>query len=419
MCVKDGGNLTMNILEMVYLYIFIYPIAMSLVWIIGSNLFHHRRTPKVDITQNIQVWPLVSILVPCFNEENTIEESLFALANNPYPNKEIIAINDGSKDHTSEKLASLIERIPSLRVLDCKDNRGKANALILGAHAANAEYLVCVDADAYLEDQAIFYMVANFFHFGERLGAVTGNPRIRNRDSLLAKLQILEYASIIGAIKRTQRIIGKVLTVSGVVVAFRKKALIDVGLWDTDMITEDIAISWKLHRRFWDIRYEPKALCWMLVPETFNGLWKQRVRWAQGGIEVLFRHVSILFDYRYRRLWPIYIEQWTSLLWSYAWLLSTTWVVLSRVTHLETVFWLSLNAFFLVNISILQSFSSLKLDSEYDDVRKLFFYAPWYPFGYWIFNVFVSVVAFPKAILSRVKKGDALWTSPDRGFRKI
>lgn len=409
----------MDILEMVYLYIFIYPLTMSLVWIIGSNLFHHRRVPKTDITQSIKEWPLVSILVPCYNEENILEESLVALANNPYPNKEIIAINDGSKDHTSEKLSSLLNQIPSLRVLDCKDNRGKANALILGAHAANAEYLVCVDADAYLEDRAIYLMVANFFHFGERLGAVTGNPRIRNRDTLLAKLQILEYASIVGAIKRTQRIIGKVLTVSGVVVTFRKKALIDVGLWDTDMITEDIAISWKLHRRFWDIRYEPKALCWMLVPETFVGLWKQRVRWAQGGIEVLFRHVSILFDYRYRRLWPIYIEQWTSLIWSYAWLLSSLWLLLFKDKNPELLFWLSFNAFFLANLSILQTLSSILLDSKEDDVQKYFYYAPWYPFAYWMFNVGVSVFALPKAIMSRLKKGDALWTSPDRGFRKI
>jgi biofilm PGA synthesis N-glycosyltransferase PgaC len=357
--------------------------------------------------------------VPCYNEENILEESLNALANNPYPNKEIIAINDGSKDKTSQKLTELLECIPSLRVLDCEDNRGKANALILGAHAANAEYLVCVDADAYLDDEAIFHMVANFYHSGERLGAVTGNPRIRNRDTLLAKLQILEYASIIGAIKRTQRIIGKVLTVSGVVVTFRKKALIDVGLWDTDMITEDIAVSWKLHRRFWDIRYEPKALCWMLVPETLTGLWKQRLRWAQGGIEVLFRHVSILKDFRYRRLWPIYIEQWTSLLWSYAWLTTTILLVLSQQSRVESIFWLNLNAFFLVNLSVFQTYSSLQLDSEFDDVRKVFFYAPWYPFGYWIFNAFVSVIALPKAILSRLKKGDALWTSPDRGFRKL
>lgn len=121
-------------LKIIYTFIFVYPLVMSLFGIIGSNLFHARRTPKTDITENIKEWPLVSIL---------------------------------------------------------------------GAHAANAEYLVCVDADAYLEDRGIYFMVANFFHFGERLGTVTGNPQIRNRDTLLAKLQILEYASIVGAIKRT------------------------------------------------------------------------------------------------------------------------------------------------------------------------------------------------------------------------
>ncbi|MGV2687283.1 glycosyltransferase, partial [Clostridium perfringens] len=120
--------------------------------------------------------------------------------------------------------------------------------------------------------------------------------------------------SIIGSIKRTQRILGKVMTVSGVIVAFRKKALMDVGMWDRDMITEDIAISWKLQKRFWDIRYEPRALCWMLVPETLKGIWKQRVRWSQGGQEVVLRHWDIFKDWRQRRLWPIYIEQILSII---------------------------------------------------------------------------------------------------------
>ncbi|MEK1828459.1 glycosyltransferase family 2 protein [Priestia megaterium] len=155
------------------------------------------------------------------------------------------------------------------------------------------------------------------------MGAVTGNPRIRNRNTLLSRIQLVEYSSIIGSIKRTQRILGKIMTVSGVVVAFRKKALVDVGLWDRDMITEDIAVSWKLQQRFWDIRYEPRALCWMLVPETLKGIWNQRVRWAQGGQEVMLRHWKVLLKWKQRRIWVVYLEQWISTLWSFAWLFVT------------------------------------------------------------------------------------------------
>ena len=85
------------------------------------------------------------------------------------------------------------------------------------------------------------------------VGAVTGNPRIRTRSTLIGRIQVGEFSSIIGLIKRTQRIYGRVFTVSGVIAAFRRRALADVGYWSPDMITEDIDISWKLQLRHWDI----------------------------------------------------------------------------------------------------------------------------------------------------------------------
>ena len=232
-----------------------------------------------------------------------------------------------------------------------------------------AEYLVCVDSDAILDSYAIHYLIFNFLNSGERLGAVTGNPRIRNRDTLLAKLQLVEYASIIGAIKRAQRLSGKVMTVSGVVVAFRKKALAQVKLWDTDMITEDISVSWKLQEHFWDIRYEPKALCWMLVPETFKGIWKQRIRWAQGGQEVILRHWKVILDVRHRRIWPIYYEQWLSLFWSYSWVFVTVYHLFVATSLKQMLIWLTFTSFALVLLSMVQLLFSLSIDNKYDNVQ--------------------------------------------------
>ena len=270
-----------EIINKLAIYVFWYPLVMSLFWIAGSIIFTKKREQRIELEMNQIDWPMISILIHCYNEEDTIEETIYLMNKIAYPNKEIIAVNDGSKDKTSEILYRLAKQYDNLKIIDCKENCGKANALKLGTFASKAEYLICVDSDAILDPYAAHYLIYHFLHNGERLGAVTGNPRIRNRDTLLAKLQIVEYASIIGAIKRSQRIWGKIMTVSGVVLAFRKKALVDVGLWDHDMITEDISISWKLQERFWDIRYEPRALCWMLVPETIKGIWKQRIRWAQ------------------------------------------------------------------------------------------------------------------------------------------
>src|SRR5690606_14590126 len=152
----------------------------------------------------------------------------------------------------------------------------------MGALAARSEYLVCIDGDALLAEDAVAYLVAPLIE-NPRVGAVTGNPRIRTRSTLIGRIQVGEFSSIIGLIKRTQRVYGRVFTVSGVVAAFRRSALDRVEYWSPDMITEDIDISWKLQLDHWSIFYEPRALCWILMPETLRGLWKQRLRWSRGG----------------------------------------------------------------------------------------------------------------------------------------
>ncbi len=91
------------------------------------------------------------------------------------------------------------------------------------------------------------------------MGAVTGNPRIRNRSSLLGRLQVGEFSSIIGMIKRAQRTYGRLFTVSGAVCAFRRTALHRIGYWSDTIVTEAIDISWRLQMDDWDVRFEPRA----------------------------------------------------------------------------------------------------------------------------------------------------------------
>jgi poly-beta-1,6-N-acetyl-D-glucosamine synthase len=399
-------------------FVFWYPLVMSLLWITGSSLFFRFREKEKELDFNQIKWPLISILIPCFNEEDTIKETIKNLSSIAYPNKEIIAVNDGSTDNTSTILRRMVHEYKELKVIDCKENKGKANALHIACHAANAEFLVCVDADAILDPYAAHYLIYHFLYKGERLGAVTGNPRIRNRNTLLSRLQIVEYASIIGTIKRTQRILGKIMTVSGVIVAFRKIALVDVGLWDRDMITEDISISWKLQQRFWDIRYEPRALCWMLVPETINGIWKQRIRWAQGGHEVMMKHWRILLDWRQRRIWPVYFEQWISLIWSFSWIFVTGYYLVTATRIQQLFIWMTYSSFALVFISLIQLWISIRKDSIYDNITKYYLWAAWYPVIYWFLNALIVLFAFPKAIKARMKGGYATWSSPDRGDRE-
>lgn len=415
---RERGQPMERLISLLGGFVFWYPLLMSFLWVAGSILYVRRREHEIDLDLENFQWPMISILIPCYNEEAIIEETITHIEKIAYTNREIIAVNDGSTDHTGEILHRLALKYDDLRVIDCQENRGKATALKLATIAAKAEYLICIDADAFLDPYAAHYLIYHFFHQGERLGAVTGNPRIRNRDTLLAKLQIVEYASIIGAIKRTQRVWGKIMTVSGVIAAFRKKALVDVGLWDHDIITDDIAISWKLQEKGWDIRYEPRALCWMLVPETLKGIWAQRIRWAQGGQEVVLRHWKIILDWRQRHMWPIFYEQWLTILWTQAWTITTVYHLIVAETLHELFIWLTFSSFALAFLCNIQLLSSLIIESKYDDVIKYFLWGAWYPFIYWLLNAMIVMFAFPRAIRNQAKGGYATWASPDRGFRK-
>jgi poly-beta-1,6-N-acetyl-D-glucosamine synthase len=406
-----------NFIIFISLFVFWYPLVMSTVWIIGGILFYQRREkkPGLPLTET----PLVSILVPCYNEEATIENTLEQLDKLNYTNYEIIAINDGSKDRTSEMLESLSKKYETVRVIDLKTNAGKANALYLGLIASKGEFLLGLDADAYIDSNALSYMVPHFTtpHYGERVGAVTGNPRVRNRSSLLARIQLCEFSSIISLIKRTQRLLGKVMTVSGVVVLFRKRALLDCGLWDRDLITEDIGVTWKLQKHFWDIRYEPRAICWMLVPETIGGLWRQRVRWAQGGLEVIMRHWDIFLDWRYRRLMPVYLEQVFSIFWSIAWLILFIVIIMQISMGKQSLFPILWQGQYLSLLCLVQFIVAMKIDSKYDEnLLRYYLWAIWYPTFYWYFNALVIIRAIPRALFRDRGKKFATWDSPDRGL---
>lgn len=308
--------------ELILDFVFFWPLFMSVLWITGGLYFwfqleRHwpwgKETPPPELAGN----PLISILIPCFNEEKNARETIEAALAQRYRNIEVIAINDGSSDDTARVLNQLAEEYALLRVIHLAENQGKAVALKAGAAAARGDLLVCIDGDALLDRDTAAYLVAPLIQY-PHVGAVTGNPRIRTRSTLIGRIQVGEFSSIIGLIKRTQRIYGRVFTVSGVIAAFRRQALADVGYWSPDMITEDIDISWKLQLRHWAIFFEPRALCWILMPETLKGLWKQRLRWAQGGAEVFLVNLRRLFRWEHHRMWPLFLEYALSTLWAFA-----------------------------------------------------------------------------------------------------
>jgi biofilm PGA synthesis N-glycosyltransferase PgaC len=271
-------------------FAFGYPFVMAWYWMAGGVLFRcfrERHQPAPDAAPALETYPMVSIIVPCHNEEQQAEETFGVLAQVEYPNFEIIAINDGSRDRTGEILEGLAARIPQMRVVHLTRNQGKAKALNAGALLAQGELMVCIDGDALLDRYAVTWFVRRMQSDG-RLGAITGNPRIRNRSTLLGRLQVGEFSAIVGLIKRAQTVFGWLFTVSGVIVCFRKRAVHEAGWWSANTLTDDVELSWRIQLAGWRIAFEPQSVCWILMPETLKGLWRQRLRWSEGGTQTMF-----------------------------------------------------------------------------------------------------------------------------------
>jgi len=410
--------------EFISRFVFYYPLLMAYVWMIGGIVYFIRWELKAkDFAKEppaLPGYPPVSILIPCYNEGENIKETIEYLLKQNYPNYEIIAVNDGSKDSTLDILKELAIQHEKVRVVNLATNQGKAVGLSTAALMANSEYLICIDGDALLDRNAAAWMVRHFIDH-PNVGAVTGNPRIRNRSTLLGKIQVGEFSAIVGMIKRAQRTYGRIFTISGVIAAFRKSALHDVGYWSPDMVTEDIDISWKLQLAGWTIPFETNALCWVLMPETLNGLWKQRSRWAQGGVEVMLRYFTSLFNLRAIGMLPLYLECCISLLWSFTVVLLILLAPIQLLVsgHKETLGdlapqWTSM----LLCITCLFQFAvSLGIDSRYEQStgEKYYYWMIWYPVVYWLINIGTAVNGLIKAV--RKKPGQrALWVTLDRGL---
>jgi biofilm PGA synthesis N-glycosyltransferase PgaC len=359
---------------------------------------------------------MVSVIVPCHNEAAQVEEVIAQLMQTRYPHYEVLAVNDGSSDNTGAILDQLAERWPRLRVVHNSENQGKAVGLNTAVLLARGEFIFGIDGDALIDPDAIAWLLRPMLA-SATVGAVTGNPRIRNRTSLIGRMQVGEFSSTIGLIKRTQQIFGRLFTVSGVIAMFRRKALVDAGFWATDVLTEDIDISWKLQLAGWTIRFEPRALAWILMPETLRGLYRQRQRWATGGIQTVLRYSTSLLRLRHWRMWGVWAEYLLSVLWAYAMFLV---LVLALARHWLPPAWQvgflpEWRGTLLGLTCMAQMFVSLWIDRYYDrDLLRYFLWTIWYPLAFWMINMVTTVIALPRALLRRTGQR-AIWRSPDRG----
>ncbi|HVA31902.1 MAG TPA: glycosyltransferase family 2 protein [Gaiellaceae bacterium] len=319
-----------------------YIVFSAIAW---RNIPRYLRASSYAAEGESLVSPLtpgISILLPAYNEEAGIVESVRSLMALRYPLHEVVVVNDGSTDATLDRLREAFELVPAFRALRStiatasvrgayvskrhpelcvidKRNGGKADALNAGANAARHPYLCAVDADAIIEEDALLRLAKPIFDDPDRVAATGGIVRIANGCTVdhgrvvdvrlprgrLATIQVVEYfrAFLVG--RSGLSTLNSLLIISGAFGLFRRDLVEEVGGWWTATVGEDIELVLRLHLYLrargepYTIAFVPDPVCWTEAPEDLSSLSSQRRRWHRGLAESLWRHRRAVGNPRY------------------------------------------------------------------------------------------------------------------------
>ncbi len=243
--------------------------------------------------------PAVTVLIPAFNEESVIVDTVTSALASTYTPLEILVIDDGSSDRTSELVISRFAGDRRVRLLS-QTNRGKPAALNNGMAAATGEIVVSIDADTQVEPNAIALLVRHFAN--PKVGAVAGNVKVRNRDRWLTRWQALEYITSQNLEKRAFDLLNCIPVVPGAVGAWRTDLIRSCGGFSGDTVAEDTDLTLTIRRHGWKILYDEDAIGRTEVPDTAEALIKQRFRWTFGTLQAVWKHRDTLGRKKYGSL---------------------------------------------------------------------------------------------------------------------
>ncbi|OON72659.1 bi-functional transferase/deacetylase [Streptomyces tsukubensis] len=245
---------------------------------------HARRVRRPGFTWGREVTEPVTVLVPAYNEAKCVVSTVTSLAASDHP-LEVIVVDDGSTDGTADLVEQL--GLPDVHVVR-QANAGKPAALNNGLAHASHEIVVMMDGDTVFEPSTVRELVRPF---GDpRVGAVAGNAKVGNRDSLIGAWQHIEYVMGFNLDRRMYDILRCMPTIPGAVGAFRRGALRRVGGLSDDTLAEDTDVTMALHRDGWRVVYAEKARAWTEAPESVAQLWSQRYRWSYGTMQAIWKH---------------------------------------------------------------------------------------------------------------------------------
>ena len=335
-------------ITLLVLMIFYFSINTVYLFILFMSVVEIRRSKKYRFTFDIdqafrfRLLPPVSIILPAYNEEKSIVESVRSILFVRYPQYELLVVNDGSRDNTLQKLIEAFNLIKTdyvfrrsvdtekvrgiyiskdfknIIVID-KENGGKADSLNAGINISRYPYFCAIDADTILGEDALAKLILPFVNDPERTTAVGGIVKPANgaviqmgrlleeklTKNLLVILQSVEYARAFFLGRLGLSTINSLLIISGAFGLFKKSDVLKVEGYKRKSLGEDMMLVVKLHKlkRKEKVQYKVSfvtdTVCWTEIPSTIRVLARQRVRWQMGLMESLFENSDMIFNPKY------------------------------------------------------------------------------------------------------------------------
>ncbi|MDF2505723.1 MAG: icaA [Clostridium sp.] len=456
-------DMILKIIDSVSILLFCYFFIISFFYILlillsTDQLKKFINVMNSEITIISNYTKPISLIVPAYNEQETIIDNIKSLLELNYPHYEIILINDGSKDDTLNKVIQYFKLrkidleinmqvdcneirgtygsfdLPNLVVVD-KANGGKADALNAGINVSRYPLFCGIDADCIIEKNALLRIVKPFLKYEETI-AVGGIVRIANgctiQDGKLIKarlpknpivvFQIVEYFRAFLSSRIGWERLNALLIISGAFGVFKKSAVIKVGGYSKS-IGEDMELTLKLHEYFrenkinYKINFTSDAVCWTQAPDKLKGMKSQRIRWHRGLIDSLLRHKKMLFNPKYGTVgmlsmpYFIFVEMLGPIIESIGYLLFTIAIITGTTSAFFVYVFLMAYLF-----GLLFSFSAILLEElsykRYNNVieiTKLILFSFIEQLSYRQLTVFWRISAF-----FNYKKGSKSWGSIKR-----
>ena len=404
-------------------FLAIFPVLIAALSVNSSRMFllnrfrveTERINPHEDeLAEAKEIWPLISVVIPARDEEDSIEQTVRAASRLMWPKVEVIVVNDGSVDNTENILESLKAEL-GITVLKHDVPLGKSITLNDGMQAASSEIVLILDADGIPARNVLIRMVPHLV-IKRNVLAITGNPRISNVPNILSAMQAIEFSSTISTLRRGQSAWGRINTISGIMALLRKDEILKIGGFSSEQPTEDIELTWRIHREGYRCIYEPAAQVSMKVPLKFRDWFKQRTRWGRGLVRVLQKHGFQIIKKWEWPAFPLLLEATFAIIWCHLLLLFVIfWLLAIFTTNIELTSPLGIGRWgvMAIGVSLLQIIWGMHLDKSHDrTITKLWPLAPLYPLFYWSMSAFVVVWTTIPTLLTKPK--NVLWTSPGR-----